>query len=189
MVYESTVYPGVTEDYCGPILARESGLTCGRDFFLGYSPERINPGDREHTLERVTKIVAGQTPEVAERLREVYGTVNGGNIFVAQDIKTAEAAKVIENAQRDINIAFINEVAVICSRLGLSPQDVLNAAGTFSLNVKPRTRIRVGACPGKALWRTPRIVSATRPPISSLIRRPDRITSGSWPSSRAQCAK
>ena len=130
VVYESTVYPGVTEDYCGPILARESGLTCGRDFFLGYSPERINPGDREHTLERVTKVVAGQTPEVAERLREVYGTVNGGNIFLAQDIKTAEAAKVIENAQRDINIAFINEVAIICSRMGLSTQDVLTAART-----------------------------------------------------------
>jgi len=130
VVYESTVYPGVTEDYCGPILERESGLTCGRDFFLGYSPERINPGDREHTLERVTKVVAGQTPEVTERLRDVYGTVNGGNIFVARDLKTAEAAKVIENAQRDINIAFINEVAVICSRLGLSSQDVLEAART-----------------------------------------------------------
>ncbi len=130
VVYESTVYPGVTEDYCGPILARESGLACGRDFFLGYSPERINPGDREHTLENVTKIVAGQTPEVAERLREIYGTVTGGNIFLAQDIKTAEAAKVIENAQRDINIAFVNEVAVICSRLGLSTQDVLSAART-----------------------------------------------------------
>jgi UDP-N-acetyl-D-glucosamine/UDP-N-acetyl-D-galactosamine dehydrogenase len=130
VVYESTVYPGVTEDYCGPILEKESGLTCGRDFFLGYSPERINPGDREHTLERVTKVVAGQTPEVAERLREIYGTVNDDNIFIARDIKTAEAAKVIENAQRDINIAFINEVAVICSRLGLSTQDVLTAART-----------------------------------------------------------
>ncbi|MHA1600107.1 MAG: nucleotide sugar dehydrogenase [Alphaproteobacteria bacterium] len=130
VVYESTVYPGVTEDYCGPILERESGLTCGRDFYLGYSPERINPGDREHTLENVTKVVAGQTAEVAERLREIYGTVNGGNIFVARDIKTAEAAKVIENAQRDINIAFINEVAVICSRMGLSSHDVLEAART-----------------------------------------------------------
>jgi len=130
VVYESTVYPGVTEDYCGPILERESGLTCGSDFFLGYSPERINPGDREHTLERVTKVVAGQTPEVAERLGEIYGTVNNGNIFLARDIKTAEAAKVIENAQRDINIAFINEVAVICSRMGLSSQDVLEAART-----------------------------------------------------------
>jgi len=130
VVYESTVYPGLTEDYCGPILERESGLACGRDFFLGYSPERINPGDREHTLERVTKVVAGQTPEIAERLREIYGTVNNGNIFLARDIKTAEAAKVIENAQRDINIAFINEVAVICSRMGLSSQDVLEAART-----------------------------------------------------------
>jgi UDP-N-acetyl-D-galactosamine dehydrogenase len=130
VVFESTVYPGVTEDYCGPILARESGLVCGRDFHLGYSPERINPGDREHTLDRVTKVVAGQTPEVAARLREIYGAVTGDNIFVARDIKTAEAAKVIENAQRDINIAFINEVAVICNRLGLSSQDVLQAART-----------------------------------------------------------
>jgi UDP-N-acetyl-D-galactosamine dehydrogenase len=130
VVFESTVYPGVTEDYCGPILARESGLVCGRDFHLGYSPERINPGDREHTLDRVTKVVAGQTPEVAAQLREIYGAVTGDNIFVARDIKTAEAAKVIENAQRDINIAFINEVAVICNRLGLSSQDVLQAART-----------------------------------------------------------
>lgn len=130
VVFESTVYPGVTEDICGPALEAASGLRCGIDFFLGYSPERINPGDREHTVERITKVIAGQTPAVVETLRRVYGAVNSGNVFVAKDIKTAEAAKVIENAQRDINIAFINEVTMIFQKLGLSAHDVLDAAGT-----------------------------------------------------------
>jgi UDP-N-acetyl-D-glucosamine/UDP-N-acetyl-D-galactosamine dehydrogenase len=130
VVFESTVYPGVTEDVCGPVLEAESGLTCGRDFFLGYSPERINPGDREHTVERITKVIAGQTLAVVEVLRSVYGAINGGNLFVARNIKTAEAAKVIENAQRDINIAFINEVTMIFQKLGLSAHDVLDAAST-----------------------------------------------------------
>jgi UDP-N-acetyl-D-galactosamine dehydrogenase len=130
VVFESTVYPGVTESICGPALAAASGLACGRDFFLGYSPERINPGDREHTIDRITKVIAGQTPEVVETLRQVYGAITGGNIFVAKDIKTAEAAKVIENAQRDINIAFINEVTMIFQKLGISCHDVLDAAAT-----------------------------------------------------------
>ena len=104
VVYESTVYPGVTEDICGPILEQVSGLECGRDFFLGYSPERINPGDRVHSIEHITKVVAGQTEEVAQRLAALYGGINGGNVFVAANIRTAEAAKVIENAQRDINM-------------------------------------------------------------------------------------
>jgi UDP-N-acetyl-D-galactosamine dehydrogenase len=130
IVFESTVYPGVTEDFCGPVLEQASGLAAGRDFFLGYSPERINPGDKEHTVERITKVIAGQTPAVVEVLRRVYGAVNNGNIFVARNIKTAEAAKVIENAQRDINIAFINEVTMIFQKLGLSAHDVLDAAGT-----------------------------------------------------------
>ncbi len=130
VVFESTVYPGVTEDICGPLLAEVSGLSCGEDFFLGYSPERMNPGDKAHGVENITKVVAGQTPEVAAVLRHVYGTVNGDDIFVAKDIRTAEAAKVIENAQRDINIAFINEVAMIFSKMGLSTHDVLEAAGT-----------------------------------------------------------
>jgi UDP-N-acetyl-D-galactosamine dehydrogenase len=130
VVYESTVYPGVTEDICGPILEQTSGLKCGRDFFLGYSPERINPGDKEHTVDRITKVVAGQTSAVAARLAEIYGAINGGKVFVARNIKTAEAAKVIENAQRDINIAFINEVSIIFQKLGLSAYDVLEAAGT-----------------------------------------------------------
>jgi len=130
VVFESTVYPGVTEDVCGPALAAASGLACGRDFFLGYSPERINPGDREHTVERITKVIAGQTPAVVETLRTVYGALTNGNLFVAKNIKTAEAAKVIENAQRDINIAFVNEVAMIFQKLGLSAHEVLDAAGT-----------------------------------------------------------
>jgi UDP-N-acetyl-D-glucosamine/UDP-N-acetyl-D-galactosamine dehydrogenase len=130
VVLESTVYPGATEEVVGPTLASSSGLVAGVDFFLGYSPERINPGDREHTLERITKVVAGQTPEVAARLAEIYGRVTDGRVHLARDIRTAEAAKAIENAQRDINIAFVNEIAMICQRLGLSVHDVLDAAGT-----------------------------------------------------------
>jgi UDP-N-acetyl-D-galactosamine dehydrogenase len=130
VVLESTVYPGVTEEICGPELAKASGMKCGADFFLGYSPERINPGDREHTVERITKVVAGQTPEVTARLAEIYGRVTSGGVFRAHDIKTAEAAKVIENAQRDINIAFMNEVTTIFNRLGLSIHDVLDASRT-----------------------------------------------------------
>ena len=130
VVYESTVWPGVTEDICVPVLERESGLAAGADFHVGYAPERMNPGDPEHGLERIAKVVAGQTPEVAARLAALYGRINGGNVFVARDIRTAEAAKVIENAQRDINIAFINEVAQIFCALGLSTHDVLDAART-----------------------------------------------------------
>ena len=130
VVFESTVYPGVTEEVCGPLLEAASGLRSGVDFFLGYSPERMNPGDKEHTLKHITKVVAGQTPKVAALLQEVYGRLNDGNIFVARDIRTAEAAKVIENTQRDINIAFINEVTEIFGKLGLSAYDVLDAAAT-----------------------------------------------------------
>jgi len=130
VVYESTVYPGVTEDICGPILEQVSGLECGSEFFLGYSPERINPGDRVHSIEHITKVVAGQTEEVTQRLAALYGSINGGNVFLAANIRTAEAAKVIENAQRDINIAFVNEVAKIFGHLGLSTQDVLAASLT-----------------------------------------------------------
>jgi UDP-N-acetyl-D-galactosamine dehydrogenase len=130
VVFESTVYPGVTEDICGPELEKASGLKCGDDFFLGYSPERINPGDREHTVDRITKVVAGQTPEVAKKLCAVYGSITSGGTFQAASIKAAEASKVIENAQRDINIAFINEVTMIFSKLGLSIHDVLEASAT-----------------------------------------------------------
>jgi len=130
VVFESTVYPGVTEDFCGKILAEQSGLVCGVDFFLGYSPERINQGDKHHTVNSITKVVAGQTPEIAKTLKIIYGGMNEGRIFMASSIKTAEAAKVIENAQRDINIAFVNEITTIVNKLGLSIYDVLDAANT-----------------------------------------------------------
>jgi len=130
IIYESTVYPGVTEDLCGPELERVSGLRRGTDFFLGYSPERINPGDREHTVDRIVKVVAGENAEVLERISSIYGAITSAGTFAAASIKTAEAAKVIENAQRDINIAFMNEITQIFAKLGLSIWDVLAAAGT-----------------------------------------------------------
>jgi UDP-N-acetyl-D-glucosamine/UDP-N-acetyl-D-galactosamine dehydrogenase len=130
IVYESTVYPGVTEDICGPLLEQTSGRLHGRDFFLGYSPERINPGDREHTVDKITKVIAGENAEVTEKLAEIYGKVTSGGVFRAASIKAAEAAKVIENAQRDINIAFMNEVTQIFSKMDLSIWDVLAAANT-----------------------------------------------------------
>ncbi len=130
VVYESTVYPGVTEDVCAPIVEQESGLKWGKDFFVGYSPERINPGDKEHTLERIVKVIAGETPEVTERLAQVYGAVITAGLHRAPSIKVAEAAKVIENTQRDLNIALMNELALIFDRLGIRTKDVLEAAGT-----------------------------------------------------------
>ena len=130
MVFESTVYPGVTEEICGKEIERAGGLTRGRDFRLGYSPERINPGDREHRVEVITKVVAGEDDEVLEQLAEIYGAITTGGVFRAASIKTAEAAKVIENAQRDINIAFMNEVAQILHPIGVSMWDVLAAART-----------------------------------------------------------
>lgn len=130
VVYESTVYPGVTEEVCGPILERVSGLVRGRDFFLGYSPERINPGDREHTIDRICKVVAGESPAVTDRVAALYDAVTTGGTFRAASIKVAEAAKVIENAQRDINIAFMNEIAQIFGRMDISVWDVLEAAKT-----------------------------------------------------------
>lgn len=130
VVYESTVYPGVTEDICGPEIEKLSGLKRGVDFFLGYSPERINPGDREHTVDRITKVVAGENPEILDKLCAIYGAVTTGGTFRAASIKVAEAAKVIENAQRDINIAFVNEITQIFGKVGISIWDVLAAAGT-----------------------------------------------------------
>ncbi|MXP15170.1 nucleotide sugar dehydrogenase [Altererythrobacter confluentis] len=130
VIYESTVYPGVTEEICAPILEEVSGLTCGKDFFLGYSPERINPGDREHTIDKITKVVSGQTPEVLDKVADLYSAITSGGVFRAASIRAAEAAKVIENAQRDINIAFMNEIAQIFGKMGLSTWDVLEAART-----------------------------------------------------------
>ncbi len=130
VVFESTVYPGVTEEFCGPILARVSGLTQGQDFKLGYSPERINPGDQEHSLARVIKVVAGEDPASLARVAAVYGTVAKAGLHRAPSIKVAEAAKVIENTQRDLNIALMNELSLIFDRIGISTSDVLAAAGT-----------------------------------------------------------
>ncbi len=130
IVYESTVYPGVTEEICGPEIERLAGLRRGRDFRLGYSPERINPGDRERTIDKITKVIAGEDEEVVEQLAAIYGAITSGGVFRAASIKVAEAAKAIENAQRDINIAFINEVTQIFSRIDVSVWDVLAAART-----------------------------------------------------------
>jgi UDP-N-acetyl-D-glucosamine/UDP-N-acetyl-D-galactosamine dehydrogenase len=130
IIYESTVYPGVTEDICGPLLEQISGLKHRIGFSLGYSPERINPGDREHTVDKITKVISGDSPEVTEILAEIYGKVTSGGVFRAASIKAAEAAKVIENAQRDINIAFMNEVTQIFAKMDLSIWDVLAAANT-----------------------------------------------------------
>ncbi len=130
VVYESTVYPGVTEDFCVPILEKYSGLTCGKDFTVGYSPERINPGDKEHTFERITKVVSGQDAATLERVAAVYEKVVTVGVHRASSIKVAEAAKVIENTQRDLNIALMNELALIFDRMGIRTRDVLDAAGT-----------------------------------------------------------
>ena len=130
VVYESTVYPGVTEEICGPVLERISGLRCGVDFTLGYSPERINPGDREHTLERIVKVVSGQDAATLDRVAAAYGAIVKAGVHRAPTIKVAEAAKVIENTQRDLNIALMNELAMIFDRLGINTRDVLDAAGT-----------------------------------------------------------
>ena len=130
VVVESTVYPGVTEDVCGPLLEETSGMTSGEDFYLGYSPERINPGDKVHTVDKIIKVVSAQTDEVTDILADVYGSATTGGTYRARNIKTAEAAKVIENAQRDINIAFVNEATMIFQKLGISAYDVLETAGT-----------------------------------------------------------
>lgn len=130
IVYESTVYPGATEDDCVPVLEKNSDLEAGKDFFVGYSPERINPGDKVHTFETITKVVSGQTPEVLDIVAEVYETVVKAGVHKAANIKVAEAAKVIENTQRDINIAFMNELSIIFDKIGIDTNDVLEAAGT-----------------------------------------------------------
>ncbi|SMO55729.1 UDP-N-acetyl-D-galactosamine dehydrogenase [Balnearium lithotrophicum] len=130
IVYESTVYPGLTEEECIPILEKESGLKWKENFNVGYSPERVNPGDKEHTIDKIQKVVAGDTPETMEFLAELYGSVITAGIHKAPNIKTAEAAKVIENTQRDLNIALMNELSVIFNKLGIDTKAVLEAAGT-----------------------------------------------------------
>lgn len=130
VVYESTVYPGATEEVCIPILEKESGKTWKKDFFIGYSPERINPGDKERTVTKIVKVVSGDTPETLEKVKEIYGSVITAGVYPASNIKVAEAAKVIENTQRDLNIALMNELAIIFDKIGIDTLEVLQAAGT-----------------------------------------------------------
>ena len=130
VVFESTVYPGATEEICIPILEKHSGLKWKQDFFVGYSPERINPGDKERTLTKIVKVVSGDTPETLERVKQVYASVITAGVYPASSIKVAEAAKVIENTQRDLNIALMNELAIIFDRIGIDTLEVLQAAGS-----------------------------------------------------------
>ena len=130
VIYESTVFPGATEDVCVPILERTSGLVFNRDFFCGYSPERINPGDKEHRLSQIIKITSGSTPEIAKKIDTLYRSIIDAGTFLASSIKVAEAAKVIENTQRDVNIALVNELALIFNKLNINTHEVLQAAGT-----------------------------------------------------------
>ena len=130
VVFESTVYPGATEEICVPVIEKHSGMKWKRDFFVGYSPERINPGDREHTLTKITKVVSGDTPETLERVANVYGSIVTAGVHRASSIKVAEAAKVIENTQRDLNIALMNELSLIFHRIGIDTLEVLETAGT-----------------------------------------------------------
>jgi UDP-N-acetyl-D-galactosamine dehydrogenase len=130
VVFESTVYPGATEGDCVPVLEEFSSKKCGRDFFVGYSPERINPGDKNHTLSSIVKVVAGQTPEITDRLAKLYEMVVSAGVHKASSIRVAEAAKVIENTQRDLNIALVNELSILFHRLGIDTKEVLEAAGT-----------------------------------------------------------
>jgi UDP-N-acetyl-D-galactosamine dehydrogenase len=172
IIYESTVYPGVTEDVCGPELERLSGLKRGRDFFLGYSPERINPGDREHTVDRIIKVIAGENAATTEAMAALYGAATTGGVFRAASIKAAEAAKVIENAQRDINIAFMNEITQVFGKVGISIYDVLDAAGTKWNFLKFQPGLVGGHCIGvdpyylsykaQQLGHLPRVILAGR---------------------------
>ncbi|MGE4396407.1 MAG: Vi polysaccharide biosynthesis UDP-N-acetylglucosamine C-6 dehydrogenase TviB [Sulfurimonas sp.] len=130
VIYESTVYPGATEEDCVPVLEKFSGLKFNQDFFCGYSPERINPGDKEHTVTKILKVTSGSTPEIGKKVDELYASIITAGTHLAPIIKVAEAAKVIENSQRDINIAFVNELAIIFNKLGINTNDVLAAAGT-----------------------------------------------------------
>jgi UDP-N-acetyl-D-galactosamine dehydrogenase len=148
VIYESTVYPGATEEVCIPVLERESGMKWKQDFFVGYSPERINPGDREHTLTTVLKVVAGDTPETLEKVAALYERIVKPGVHRASSIKTAEACKVIENTQRDLNIALMNELAIIFDKIGIDTTEVLEAAGTKWNFLKFRPGLVGGHCIG-----------------------------------------
>ena len=134
VVYESTVCPGVTEEFCVPILGEVSHLKWKKDFNVGYSPERVNPGDKNHTIDKIKKVVSGDTPETLEILAAIYGEVITAGIYCAPNIKTAEAAKVIENTQRDLNIALMNELSIIFNKMGLNTLDVIEAAKTMEFS-------------------------------------------------------
>lgn len=148
VVYESTVYPGCTEEDCVPVLEATSGLVFNQDFFCGYSPERINPGDKEHTVTKILKITSGSTPEIATEINQLYSSIITAGTHKASSIKVAEAAKVIENAQRDINIAFVNELSLIFNRLGIDTHEVLEAAGTKWNFLKFKPGLVGGHCIG-----------------------------------------
>ncbi|HEX8258448.1 MAG TPA: nucleotide sugar dehydrogenase, partial [Allosphingosinicella sp.] len=181
IVYESTVYPGVTEDICGPLIEKVSGLKRGTDFFLGYSPERINPGDREHTVDRIVKVIAGENDEVTERLAAIYGAVTSAGVFRAASIRAAEAAKVIENAQRDINIAFMNEITRIFSKLDISIWDVLDAAGTKWNFLKFQPGLVGGHCIGvDPYYLSYRAQQLGKEPVVILAGRSINDGMGSW---------
>lgn len=172
VVYESTVYPGATEEDCVPVLEEYSGLKCGIDFFVGYSPERINPGDKTHVFTKITKIVSGQTPEILDIVADVYSSVVTAGVYKASSIKVAEAAKVIENTQRDLNIALMNELAIIFERMDIDTVDVLEAAGTKWNFLPFRPGLVGGHCIGvdpyylthkaKILGYHPEVISAGR---------------------------
>ena len=148
VVYESTVYPGVTEDICVPQLEKSSGLTFNKDFFCGYSPERINPGDKEHTVTKILKVTSGSTPEIAQKIDELYRQVITAGTYLASSIKVAEASKVIENTQRDVNIALINELALIFDHIGIDTNEVIDAAATKWNFIKLSPGLVGGHCIG-----------------------------------------
>jgi len=148
VIYESTVYPGATEEVCIPVLEKVSGLKFNKDFYAGYSPERINPGDKEHTVTKILKVTSGSTPEIAEKVDNLYKSIIKAGTHKASSIKVAEAAKVIENSQRDINIAFVNELALIFDKLGIDTNDVLEAAGTKWNFLKFKPGLVGGHCIG-----------------------------------------
>ena len=169
IVFESTVYPGITEDICGTIISKKSG---GKNFSLGYSPERVNPGDKEHTVEKIVKVVAGQDEDTANFLVGLYGKIVKAGIHRAPNIKVAEMAKAIENAQRDLNIAYINEIAILCDKIGIESKDVLDAAGTKWNFLRFSPGLVGGHCIGvdpyylvekaKSMGMTPKVITAGR---------------------------
>jgi len=172
VIYESTVYPGVTEEFCVPIVEKVSGLAYNKDFFVGYSPERVNPGDKEHTIEKIKKVTSGSTPEISDFVDNLYNSVLLNGTFKASSIKVAEAAKIIENAQRDVNIAFMNELAKIFNAMGIDTHEVIEAAATKWNFIKFTPGLVGGHCIGvdpyylieKALYYgvMPRVMSAAR---------------------------